>query len=114
MRTPLLLLTLLLTSYLHAQTTGKLLILSNMSAQVLVDSVAIGDVEASTPFVHEVSVGEHRVQLVHGSGETSMVQNKTVEVADGQLSAMNFIFERKETIPAAEVPEQPVKVTGKE
>ena len=40
MRTPLIVISLFLSGLLNAQTTGKILVLSNVTGQVLVDSVA--------------------------------------------------------------------------
>ena len=96
MRTPLIIISLFLSALLNAQTTGKILVLCNVDGQVLVDSVAVGKVVASTPFMYDVGVGEHLVQVVHGAGDTKMVENKTVEIAEGQASALNFIFKIKE------------------
>jgi len=96
MRTPLIIISLFLSALLNAQTTGKILVLCNVDGQVMVDSVAVGKVVASTPFMYDVGVGEHLVQVVHGAGDTKMVENKTVEIAEGQASALNFIFKIKE------------------
>jgi len=97
MRASLIIITLFLSTLLHAQTTGKILILSNVTGQVLVDSIAVGKAEANTPFLHDVGIGDHLVQVVQGAGETKVVKNKTVVIAEGQASALNFIFEIKET-----------------
>ena len=96
MRTPLIIISLFLSALLNAQTTGKILVLCNVDGQVMVDSVAVGKVVASTPFMYDIGVGEHLVQVVHGAGDTKMVENKTVEIAEGQASALNFIFKIKE------------------
>lgn len=96
MRTPLIIISLFLSALLNAQTTGKILVLCNVDGQVMVDSVAVGKVVASTPFMYDIGVGEHLVQVVHGAGDTKMVESKTVEIAEGQASALNFIFKIKE------------------
>ena len=114
MRTPLIIISLFLSALLNAQTTGKILVLSNVTGQVLVDSVAVGEVVASTPFMYDVGVGEHLVQVVHGAGDTKMVEGKTIEIAEGQASAMNFIFKINEVKTVPKDAEHGVQETDQE
>ena len=109
MRTTLLLLTLFLTTFLQAQTTGKILVMSNVNAHVMVDSTAVGEVVAGTPFMHDAPIGDHMVHVTYGTGEKAVVQHKEVAVAEEQLSALNFIFEEKKSNTGTSEPVQQLK-----
>ena len=88
MRTALLLLTLLFTTFLQAQATGKILVMSNVNAHVMVDSLAVGEVVAGTPFMHDAPIGDHVVHVTYGTGEKAVVQHREVAVAPEQLSPL--------------------------
>jgi len=113
MRT-LLLLTLFLTTFIQAQTTGKILVMSNVNAHVMVDSTAVGDVVAGTPFMHDAPIGDHMVHVTYGTGEKAVVQHKDVAVAEEQLSPLNFIFEEKKPNTGTSEPVQELKKVDNE
>ncbi|HQV51667.1 MAG: hypothetical protein IPF95_06545 [Flavobacteriales bacterium] len=111
MRTSIIIITVFLSSLIQAQTTGKILVMSNVNAQVMVDSTAVGEVVAGTPFMHNAPVGDHMVHVTYGTGEKAVVQQKEVAVAAEQLSPLNFIFEHKETgTGTAEPVKEPKKI----
>ena len=109
MRISCIIITLFLTTFLQAQTTGKILVMSNVNAQVMVDSTAVGEVVAGTPFMHDAPVGDHMVHVTYGTGDKAVVQHKEVAVAEEQLSALNFIFEEKKPNTGTSEPVQELK-----
>ncbi|MBL7951765.1 MAG: hypothetical protein JNM62_08590 [Flavobacteriales bacterium] len=84
---------LLWSTLLLSQTNGKVLILSNVAGQVLVDGQAIGDAEPNKPLIHEVSVGDHLVQLAWSNNGKAEVKNEMVAVEAGKQKAVSFTVE---------------------
>lgn len=104
---------------LFAQSNGKILVLSNVQGQILIDGVSIGVAEANMPLFHEVPAGDHLVQLAWSNNGKAEVKNEMVTVEAGKQKAVNFVVEiSMAAAPIAAVPdkilvaEQNVMVSG--
>lgn len=84
---------LLCSTTLFAQSSGKVLVLTNVPGQVLVDGASIGDALPNTPLIHEVSEGDHLVQLAYSNNGKAEVRNEMVTVEAGKQKAVNFVVE---------------------
>lgn len=72
------------------QGTGKILVLSNVPGEVLIDGGPLGAAEPNKPILHDAAVGQHLVQLAFTSGGRAEVRNEVVAVEEGEQKVVNF------------------------
>ncbi len=98
------------TSILLGQaSSGKLLVLTNVPGQVLVDGVSLGDAEANKPLLQDVAVGDHLVQLAYTVNGKAEVKNEVITVEAGKQKIVNFVIDAA-VVAAAPVKAGPIMV----
>lgn len=101
---------LLWSTLLFSQANGKVLVLSNVAGQVLVDGQAIGEAEPNKPLIHEVSVGDHLVQLAWSNNGNAEVKNEMVAVEAGKQKAVSFTMEAATPMVLGSSPSTPERI----
>ncbi len=73
------------------QSTGTILVITNLESSVFLDSEEIGLLEPGKPGKFQISVGQHYLQVISVKGK--MEQNEILEIASGKQLVLKYEFE---------------------
>ena len=76
----------------YSQTTGYILLISNIEAQVLIDSEEIGQIEADKPGKFKIAEGDHYLQFIPIDGREE--KNEVLTIETGKQKVIKFEFEK--------------------
>lgn len=79
-------------SHAYSQELGKILVVSNAEAKVLLDGERIGKVNGVRPKKFEVSVGEHYIQIISITDKSE--RSEIINVEAGKQQVLKFEFEK--------------------
>lgn len=76
--------------YGHSQTTGHILVVSNVQAKVIVDGEELGVIKPNVPGKFELSGGEHYLQVISFSDDSE--QNEILTIEAGKQKVLKYEF----------------------
>ena len=73
-----------------SQSTGYILIISNINAKVIVDGDEIGQIDGGTPGKFEISEGEHYLQVISIASDEE--KNEIINIKSGKQKVIKYEF----------------------